>query len=372
MPYSSDVIVIGAGIVGAAVAWELAAAGARVRVIDVRGPARGATQASAGMLAPFIEGHESDALRALGRRGLDSYETFIERVTADAGMRPIYNRRGTLEVACDDRHAARLRMSAASLSGQGVQVEWLEGSSLAEAEPLLGADAVGALLIPIHGFVGAASLTETLLAAAVARGAIVETPVRARRVSAAEGARLSVRCDDATFTAERVVIAAGTWSGQVEVDGAQPAPVHPVRGQLLHLALPDQLLSRIVWGAECYLVPWPDGTVLAGATVEDAGFDERSTVEGVAALLESAQSLVPRLREATFVSARVGLRPGGIDDLPLVGSSDAMPGLIYATAHYRNGVLLAPLTAALVRGIVMDDPPDPALALLAPARAGRL
>ena len=372
MTQSSDVLVIGAGIVGAAVAWELASAGLHVRVLDMRGPAKGATQASAGMLAPCIEGDESDALRALGRRGLESYETFIERVAADAGRRPIYNRRGTLEVAYDDAHAARLHTSAASLSAQGVHVEWLDGPALAEAEPLLGAGAVGALLVPSHGFVGAASLTDALLTAAVARGAIVEPPARARRVSAAKGSRLSVECDDVALTAERVVIAAGTWSGQVQVDGAQPVPVHPVRGQLLHLALPDQPLSRIVWGADCYLVPWPDGTVLAGATVEDVGFDERSTVEGVATLLDSAQSLVPRLREASFVSARVGLRPGGIDDLPLVGPSAVMPGLIYATAHYRNGVLLAPLTAAIVCGIVMDEPPDPILALLAPARAGRL
>lgn len=359
-------------MIGAAVAWELAASGARVRVIDMRGPAGGATQASAGMLAPYIEGHGSEALASLGQRSLDAYDTFIERVTADAGRRPLYDRRGTLEVARDEPHAARLRASRASLAAAGVEAHWLEGGALAAAEPLLGAGALGALLVPIHGFSGASDLTETLLAAARARGALVEPVGAARRISKAGGGRLTVDSDRGSLSADRVVLAAGSWSGQVQVDDAQAVPVHPVRGQLLHLALPEQPLSRIVWGADCYLVPWPGGEVLVGATVEDAGFDERATVEGVTMLLDAACTLVPRLRDAAFIAVRVGLRPGGIDDLPFVGPSSVLPGLVYATAHYRNGVLLAPVTAELVRGIVLDEPADPALTDLAPARAGRL
>lgn len=363
-------IVIGAGVIGAAVAWELAVAGARVRLIDMRGPAGGATQASAGMLAPYIEGHGSEALSLLGQRSLEEYDTFIARVASDAGRRPLYDRHGTLEVARDDQHAARLRSSAAALAGR-VETAWLERAALAEAEPLLGAAAIGALLVPSHGFVGAGDLTEALVSGAVARGALVEQG-RVHRVSQAPGGSLSVDTDRGTYAADHVVLAAGSWSGQIEVEGAEPVPVHPVRGQLLHLTLPAQPLARIVWGADCYLVPWPDGGVLVGATVEDVGYDERATVDGVTTLLDAARALVPALKEASFINVRVGLRPGGIDDLPIVGRSTVLPGLIYATAHYRNGVLLAPLTAQLVRAIVMDEPVDPALAHLSPARAGTL
>jgi glycine oxidase len=366
-----DVLVIGAGVIGAAVAWELAAAGAHVRVLDMRRPAAGATQASAGMLAPYIEGHGSEALSTLGQRSLDAYDAFIDRVAADAGRRPLYNREGTLEVARDDAHAARLRASADALAGR-VETRWLEGAALAAAEPLLGPGAVGALLVPCHGFVGAADLSEALVAAARAHGAIVHCDSRVHRISDAGGGLIAVASDRETFTAERVVMAAGSWSGQILVDGAAPAPVRPVRGQLLQLALPNQPLPRIVWGADCYLVPWPGGEVLVGATVEDAGFDERTTVAGVAALIEAACALVPALKDAAFTAARVGLRPGGPDDLPIVGTSSVLPGLVYATAHYRNGVLLAPLTAQLVRGLVMNAPADPALGHLSPARAGRL
>jgi glycine oxidase len=369
---SPDVLIIGAGIVGAAAAFELAEAGARVHVVDRRQPAAGATQASAGMLAPYTEGHGSEALSALGQRSLDAYDDFVDRVAAAAGRRPVYNRRGTLEVARDEDHAERLRASGEALARKRIDTTWFEGGALAAEEPLLGPGAIGGLFVPCHGFVGAADLTSALLDAAASRGASVRPSSRVSRIEPAEGNRVRVLTDGETLHADRVVLAAGSWSGGIEVAGADTLPVRPVRGQLLHLRLDAPPFARVVWGADVYLVPWPDGHVLAGATVEEVGFDERATVEGVSGLLDAACLLVPRLSEATFVAARVGLRPGNLDDLPIVGPSAVVPGLIYATAHYRNGILMAPVTAAFVRGLVMDEPPDPMLDLLAPARAGRL
>jgi glycine oxidase len=138
----------------------------------------------------------------------------------------------------------------------------------------------------------------------------------------------------------------------------------------VHLALPSRRLTHAMWGPECYLVPWPDGSVLVGATVEDVGFDERSTVAGVTRLTEAACTLVPELSTASFAAVRVGLRPAGPDPLPIVGPCAAIPGLIFATGHFRNGVLLAPLTAELVRQMVAGKTDDPALSLLHPARVG--
>ena len=131
-------------------------------------------------------------------------------------------------------------------------------------------------------------------------------------------------------------------------------PVRPVRGQLLHLRFASPPLSRIVWGSTSYLVPWADGSVLVGATVEDAGFDESVTVAGVCQLLESAVDLLPAARSATFEGARAGLRPATADELPIIGRSSTMRGMYYATGHYRNGVLLAPLTAAMIADLVLD------------------
>jgi glycine oxidase len=360
---------VGAGVIGAAIAYELAAAGARVRVIDARGPARGATQASAGVLAPYIEGHASEALSTLGRRSLDLYDDFVDRI-ARAVERPIaYGRIGTLEVALDDEQASLLRQSAERLTRHGVDAHWLSGQDLANTEPAVAPSAVGGLLIPIHGFVGAVDLTSAMVAAASRHGVIFEHGTRALGVESA-GAALHVLTDAGRWEARHVVVAAGSWSGQLAVPGATAAPVRPVRGQLLVLRQSQPTLGRIVWGRDCYLVPWPDGTVLVGATMEEVGFDERATVQGVAGLVEAARVLVPSLAEAAFEGVRVGLRPAGPDHLPLVGPSTRLPGLIYAAGHFRNGVLLAPLTAVLVKEIVGGSMSDPALALLAPARAG--
>ena len=145
-------------------------------------------------------------------------------------------------------------------------------------------------------------------------------------------------------------------------------PVWPVRGQLLHLNWTGNPLARVVWCPRCYVVPWSDGSVLVGATVEHVGFDERATVAGVAALAEAVSGVLPDARNAGFEAVRVGLRPGTPDDLPVVGRSASTPRLVYATGHYRNGVLLAPLTARLVADLVLDGREDPLLAAVAPAR----
>ena len=176
----------------------------------------------------------------------------------------------------------------------------------------------------------------------------------------------------ATWEADRVVLAAGSWSSQITVDGADPIPVKPIRGQLIQMQTEPGSIRRVIWGPNGYLVPWPDGSVLIGSTVEDVGFDESHTDEAVAKLRNAAIELVPSLANADISSIRTGLRPKGPDDVPLLGRSKVVPGLIYATAHYRNGVLFTPLTVELVRQLVFDQPTDPALKDLDPSRAGRL
>jgi glycine/D-amino acid oxidase-like deaminating enzyme len=180
---------------------------------------------------------------------------------------------------------------------------------------------------------------------------------------------VQVSIDGATAEADAVVVAAGSWSSRITV-GATPPPVKPIRGQLLHLAFSSPPASRVIWGAHCYMVPWQDGSLLVGATVEDVGFDEGATVAGVRDLLEHASELLPAAWGARFEGVRVGLRPATPDELPIIGPSSAMPGVFYATGHYRNGVLLAPLTATLTADLVLLGRDAPELALTRPARFG--
>jgi glycine oxidase len=368
MRHSRDAIVIGGGIVGCAVAYELASRGASVTIVERRGVGLGATHASAGILSPYIEGHDHGALLELGVRSLDMYEGFVARAVADSGRPVFFGRSGTLEVALTDDSIDHLRSAAEALRARGVACRFLDARATREAEPLLTGSVQAALHVPDHAFVAAPQLVATLAEAAKARGVRVMAAA-AGRITQGHGA-LAVETDQGSLEAPSVVLAAGSWSGTIEIPGAPALPVRPVRGQLLRLAWSGAPLRQTTWGSRCYLVPWPDGTVLAGATVEEAGFDERTTAAGVRDLLEAACELVPGAWGAGFIDARAGLRPASPDDLPIVGPSSRVPGLVYATAHYRTGVLLAPLTAHLVASIVLGDATDPALSGLGAERFG--
>jgi glycine oxidase len=368
----SDIVVIGAGIVGCSIAYELARRGASVQVVDERPAGMGATQASAGVLAPYIEARENTAFLDLTVRSLGLFDEFISRASADSGIAVPYRRTGTLNVALQDDALRLLRSNAALLTRRGVPNELLDPSAARREEPHLADDALGALLVPMHGFVVATELIRALAAAARRYGAQVVERSRVRRIASA-GGDVIIETDRGTLTGNAAVLAAGSWSGQIEIAGVSGrAPVRPVRGQLLQVGWNGPALRRVTWSERCYLVPWDDGTMLVGATVEDAGFDERATVAGVRDLLEAASELVPHAWTATFLGARVGLRPATTDDLPIIGASDVLPNLMYATGHYRNGVLLAPLSAQLVADAMLDNRIDPAMAALSPARFGRL
>jgi glycine oxidase len=368
---SPSVTVIGAGVVGSTIAWELASAGATVRLIDARTPGDGATRASAGILAPYIEGHPASPLRELGRESLDLFDAFIARLSTDSHRAIVYERKGSFEVALTMEEAERLSAASGVLWREGVEARWVPGAVIPDVEPNVNPDAPGGLFIPMHGYVGAGSLTAAAVAGARQHGAEVREAHGAIEVSRVPGGGVRVRTEAETWETDMAVMAAGSWSSRITVEGADPVPVHPVRGQLLQVATPAGTVRHIIWGAAGYLVPWPDGSVLVGGTVEDVGFDETSTDEARRGLLEMAAALVPALEGAAVTDMRVGLRPRGPDDLPIVGRSVAVPGLIYATAHYRNGVLLAPLTAQLVRRLVLD-PAAQTIAAVDPARCGRL
>ena len=357
---TSHVVVIGAGVIGCAVAYELARRGSRVHVIDRREVGQGATQASAGVLAPYITAHAGSQLLELGGRSLALFDEFVARVVEDSGAAVQYVRSGTLEIAGDADGVERLQSAACAYRELGVSSEYLDQQAVHESEPQLSDDVVAGLVVESHGFVGATDLTSALRRAAGAYGVMFTPSTSAAKISS-RGEGLRVETPGDTVSCDAVVMAAGSWSGQVEAEGEEPVPVRPVRGQLLHLGWPKSPLERVIWTDRCYLVPWTDGSVLVGATVEEVGFDERATVAGVQQLIDMTCELVPTARKAWFQGVRVGLRPGTPDDLPVIGPSERLAGLFYATGHFRNGVLLAPLTAQLVADYVLDGIRDVAL-----------
>ena len=359
-----NVVVVGAGVIGYAVAYELAARGAQVRIADPRGHGGGATRASAGILAPYIEGHSATLLQ-LGVASLNEYDKFLTRLTADARLDLEYRRTGTLQIALDNDEVTELETQAGRLARAQVDHSFVSTKDIARLEPGITSDARAGLLVPEHGYVGVSSLMTTLVAAGARRGV---TPVQTN-VEAVEttGGRVTLTTPDGDLTCDAVVIAAGSWSGGIAT-AAPPAPVRPIRGQLVQLHASPGALQRVVWGSACYLVPWTNGTVLVGATVEDVGFNERVTKKAVRSLRVSGERLAPTLRTATFVEARAGLRPATVDELPIIGPSSTMRGVFYATGHYRNGVLLAPWTASAVADLILEGTSRSELDLVRPDR----
>jgi glycine oxidase len=358
------VTVVGGGIIGCAVAHALTSRGVAVRIVDMRGPGRGATQASAGILAPYIEGH-IDALLRLGVNSLALYDDFVARVSADARQPIEYERSGSLHVARNEAAAMELAIAARRFAHAGVPHTLMPPHDALRLESALSPRIISALLLPDHGYVRAAELTSALLTAAIQQGG--EMIVGSVEEICSGSGSCIVRSSAGPLESDAVVVAAGSWSGRVP---PLTPPVRPVRGQLLHLHFEKRPLSRVVWGTDCYLVPWRDGSVLVGATVEEVGFDETATAAGVTRLLESSAELLTTMPEARFDTVRIGLRPGTPDELPLIGPSSTMPGVYYATGHYRNGVLLSPLTAKLVADLVLDGRRDPDLELVRPDRFG--
>ena len=355
-------LVVGAGVIGCAVAHQLARRGAAVRVFEARAVAAGATQASAGVLAPYIEAVSRGPLFDVSVRSLELYPAFLNEVRADSGVDVEFAVCGTLEIAIDEAAAATLRSEAADHG------EWLDNTAARALEPALPSTIAGALLVREHGYVAPSQLTEALTWAALRHGAEFET---GRRVMAVESRndRPVVRTNDGSeWTADRVVLAAGSWSGGIQIDEPAAHAVRPVRGQLLHLRWSGDALRHVFWGPDCYVVPWRDGTVLVGATVEEVGFDERTTAAGVRDLLGAVCELLPAASGATFTGARVGLRPASTDGLPIIGESARVSGTVLALGHYRNGILLAPITGRAVAEMILDGRRDPFLDPFSPSR----
>jgi glycine oxidase len=355
-----SVIIVGAGIVGCAIARELTVRGVSCTIIDERQPAGGSTQASAGMLAPYVEAHEPGPLLDFGVRSLQLYDDWIAAVRRESGIDVEYRRIGTLQVATEPKRAAELTAAATNLPDV---LRWMSREEVTNTHAAIGANA-GALFTATHGYVAAAQLTAALVSAAQHHGAVLQN-AHVNRIEPS-GDSVRVTTSAGTLSGDRVVLAAGAWANAIE--GVAAPPVRPVRGQLLHLGWGDRGLSTIVWGPQCYCVPRLDGSLLVGATMEEVGFDERNTAGAVRGLLEAVCALLPAAREATFIRARAGLRPATTDGLPAIGPDARHPQIVHASGHFRNGVLLAPITAKAIGDWIVDGKRDAMFDAFAPNR----
>lgn len=377
-----DVVVVGAGVIGLASAWRLAQRGASVAVVDPA-PGSGASGVAAGMLAPVTEARlGEDALLRLNLASLARWPGFAAEVEAASGRAVGFRTDGTLVVAADADDRAALDDLASRHRAMGLTVESLRGREVRRLEPGLAPGIRTGLLAADERSVDPQALVAALLVAADEAGVVRLRAAVERIVLDADTARatgVAVLGDPEssgprTIAAGTVVLAAGCRSRDLGgvPDDVRP-PVRPVKGQVVTLRQPpgDPLVTRtlrgVVHGATVYLVPRDDGRVIVGATVEERGWDTTATAGGAYELLRDALELVPGLDDAELVDVRAGLRPGSPDDLPMVGAS-GIDGLVMATGHYRNGIVLTPITADAVAAVVSGDPVPGEVATCDPRR----
>ena len=367
---SYDAVFVGAGLIGLASAWRAAERGLSVLVLERAGaPGEGSSGVAAGMLAPVTEAEfgEEAALR-LQLESRAAWPGFAAELEEKSGLGTGYRESGALVVAADRDDAEELRRLHEFQRSLGLDAEWLTPSGCRRLEPGLSPRVAGGILAPQDGHADPAAVVRALVAALERAGGELVCRAEVEGLDLEGGRVTGVRTAAGTFSAGTVVVAAGAWSPAL-APGEAP-PVRPVKGQILDLRVRggmDDPLERIVRTPRCYLVARGDGRVVLGATVEEQGFDTAVTADGVHRLLEAAWEVLPAVGELELVSARAGLRPGTPDNAPLVGAG-SVPGLVWATGHWRNGVLLAPLTATAVASVLTGGALPESFAGTAPGR----
>jgi glycine oxidase len=349
-------VIIGAGVMGLGIAWRLAQAGCPVAVFDRAEAGRGASWAAAGMLAAAVETEPGEeALLALTLESQRMWPDFVHELEAVSGISVGYRDEGTIVVALTRDDAEQLRFTFDFQKSLGLDLEWLSGAEARRREPHLRPGISGAVFSPRDHQVDNRRLVRALAKAARKSGAVLYEHDPVREVEITGGRVTAAVTEHRREDADVIVLAAGAWSREIAgIPAPHLPPVRPIKGQMLALEMDpaSPLLQHVMWLPRGYLVPRRDGRLVVGGTVEERGFDDRITAGGLLALIEGAWRAVPGIEELPVAETWVGFRPGSRDDAPMLGPS-GVDGLVVATGHHRNGILLTPLTAEAVRAFIL-------------------
>lgn len=342
-----DVAIAGGGLIGASIAWELAEAGLRVGLFDRRQPGQEASWAGAGILSPAPENSGMIPLVEIGKASMRLYPEYVARVEEVSGLSAGFRPRGTVEALFSADAREELSTTIALHHGLGLRAEPLSADDARALEPALTEDLAAAVLRPDEASVDNRALTAAALEAARRTGAEIFPDAEVVSLASESERCTGMHLRGEKVAAKCVVLAAGCFTAQIQ--GAEAcAPVMPAKGQMVALRAPGMNIERVLWSDKVYLVPRNDGRVLAGATVERIGFDKNVTAGAVEKILRAAVDLAPGLANAQIEESWAGLRPDSPDHLPILGPGP-LDGLVVATGHFRSGILLAPITARLVR-----------------------
>ena len=353
----ADLVIIGGGVIGLSIARALALRGAHdILVIEKNQFGQEASWAAGGILAPQVEADCADDFFRLACASRDLYRSFAADLRAETGVDIKLDTSGTLCIGFDDIEERELRARLDWQRSQGLQAVWLTGEQARLLEPKLSPKVACALLLPNDFQVDNRCLVNALLAANLKLGVRLITGCEALSLIVEENKICGVETSLAQFSTEKVVLAAGAWSSQISSPVALPQiKVEPIRGQMLCFQAQPQIVQHVIYSSRGYLVPRGDGRLLAGSTSERVGFEKTVTEQGIAAIRSIAIEIAPVVGELPLLDAWAGLRPRAGDDLPVIGTTERVKGLFYATGHFRNGILLAPITGELIAEVIVAD-----------------
>jgi glycine oxidase len=363
-----DVLIIGGGIMGTSAAWELAAHGANVVVLERSVPGAEASSAAAGILGAQAEAHAPGPMAELCFASRARYAKFAAALHEETQIDVGYRESGVLRVAFERGAVSKLQRDVAWQTKARQAVERLTAPRLAKLEPELSPRLSGGVRFAADARVDPKALLRALHIAALGRGVRFQSGAFVRRIKLTGERATGVVLDDGSeLEARNVVVAAGSWTSLIDGLGLPAGRVIPARGQIVELELPAPPLSHVVFGPGAYLVPRDDGRILIGSTVEFVGYQREVTAGAVRDLLTHAIALVPSLERASLRATWSNFRPYTQDELPLLGPSK-IPGLVLSTGHYRNGILLAPISAEIVRAAVLGQRAPLGLTAFSPNR----
>lgn len=362
-------LIIGGGVIGLSIGWKLRQAGEPVVLLEKGETGREASWAAAGMLAPVGEVHfKEDINLMLGQESMRLYADFVRDLEAFTGMEVDYGTQGSLGISLDADDTAEMKRMFDYQQELGLPVRWLGASEVQKMEPALSHNVVAGVYSEVDHSIDNRKLAQALKAAFVKAGGTLHEHTPVEEVILHPQGAPSVMAGGREWRHEKLLLAAGAWSGLIPgLEGALRPLVRPVKGQMLAIQLPENIVTHPIRTPDVYLMPRKDGRLLVGATVEEMGFNREQTVGGIFELLRGAWRAIPGVYELPLQETWVGFRPGSRDNAPILGETE-IPGFFLATGHYRNGILNTPITAACMSNLLLGRPAPEFLGAFSPNR----
>ncbi len=352
MTHQPTALIIGGGMIGCSIAYELAKSGFNCTILEKGSLLSEASTAAAGMLGAHVETHHPGPFFELCRASQDLFPDWTTALSMDSGISPQYRDQGILRVAFDEKDRSEL---LSRLQWMNCEAEWINAEAIAALEPALSKQQIGGLHFANDHQVHVRHLGQALRASLYHIGVSIKEWTPVTSIIERQGQAVGVHTPEGDLFADHVILTAGAWSNALLKPFDIDLAITPVKGQCMSLRLAKPLFQSTLFTKGCYIVPKLDGTVIIGATQESVGYDKRVTAAAIAELTERAIRFVPELAQAEFVDSWTGLRPGTPDDLPYIGTCEQLAGLIIATGHFRNGILLSPITGHLVKQLITNE-----------------